>query len=581
MGGTELDIPLEIMTRHASAARPRRQPSWWPLAVILVLAAVIVGAAWGIGDREGQQRVMVTFTVLLVAGITALAWLVFLSPLSARGRVAALAIAAVVIGGMASLTRVRGVTGDFVPILEWRWAAEQPLAGPAPATVPDEPYQEPLAADTAVPPRAESLIPAPGELSIPEAGTPAAAERVPAPAVAPAADAAPSPLLAASFPQFLGPSRNGVITGVRLATDWSTRAPRPVWRQRVGPGWSGFAVQDGLAITQEQRGAEEALVAYDLATGAVRWVHGYPARYATVVAGEGPRATPAVAGDRVVAHGATGMLTAVDRRTGRRAWQRDLPREHQAPEPEWGRSSSPLVVDDRVIVNAGGPGGRSLVAHALATGELAWAGGGDRVGYASPVLVTLAGVPQVVAFNIASVTAHDPETGAVLWEHPWPGRQPNVSQPLPVGDDRLLVSSGYGVGSALLRIARDDSGALAPTVLWESPRLKAKFTNVVLHDGFVYGLDDGVLVCLDLETGERRWKSGRYGHGQVLLVEGLLLVQTEEGEVVLVDPQPERHVEVARFQALDGKTWNPPALAGRYLLVRNDREAAMYELPTR
>jgi outer membrane protein assembly factor BamB len=335
-----------------------------------------------------------------------------------------------------------------------------------------------------------------------------------------------------------------------------------------------------MAITQEQRGAEEAIVAYDLATGAVRWVHAYPARYATVVAGEGPRATPAVAGDRLVAHGATGVLTAVDRRTGRRAWQRDLPREHEAPEPEWGRSSSPLVLGDRVIVNAGGTGGRSLVAHALATGELAWAGGGDRVGYASPVLVTLAGVPQVVAFNIASVTAHEPETGAVLWEHPWPGRQPNVSQPLPVGDDRLLVSSGYGVGSALLRIRRDDDGALKPTVLWESPRLKAKFTNLVLHDGFVYGLDDGVLVCLDLETGERRWKSGRYGHGQVLLVEGVLLVQTEEGEVVLVDPQPERHVEVARFQALDGKTWNPPALAGRYLLVRNDREAAMYELPT-
>jgi outer membrane protein assembly factor BamB len=506
---------------------------------------------------------------------------VFLSPLSTRGRIVALAVAAVVVVGAASLVRVRGVTGDFVPILEWRWAADEPLAGPAPAPAAAAPAESRAPFEDAVPPRAESLIPAPGELSIPVAGTPAAAKPEPAPAVTRAAEAAPSPLLAASFPQFLGPSRNGVITGVRLATDWSNRGPRLVWRQRVGAGWSGFAVQDGMAITQEQRGAEEAIVAYDLATGAVRWVHAYPARYATVVAGEGPRATPAVAGDRLVAHGATGVLTAVDRRTGRRAWQRDLPREHEAPEPEWGRSSSPLVLGDRVIVNAGGTGGRSLVAHALATGELAWAGGGDRVGYASPVLVTLAGVPQVVAFNIASVTAHEPETGAVLWEHPWPGRQPNVSQPLPVGDDRLLVSSGYGVGSALLRIRRDDDGALKPTVLWESPRLKAKFTNLVLHDGFVYGLDDGVLVCLDLETGERRWKSGRYGHGQVLLVEGVLLVQTEEGEVVLVDPQPERHVEVARFQALDGKTWNPPALAGRYLLVRNDREAAMYELPVR
>jgi outer membrane protein assembly factor BamB len=137
---------------------------------------------------------------------------------------------------------------------------------------------------------------------------------------------------------------------------------------------------------------------------------------------------------------------------------------------------------------------------------------------------------------------------------------------------------GYGIGSKLYRV-QDGGGAWRAEVVWESPRLKSKFGNLIAHEGSVYGLDDGVLTCLDPATGERRWKGGRYGHGQLLLVGGLLLVQTEEGEVVLVEPSPEAHRELTRFAALEGKTWNPPALAGALLVVRNDREAAAYELP--
>jgi outer membrane protein assembly factor BamB len=183
-----------------------------------------------------------------------------------------------------------------------------------------------------------------------------------------------------------------------------------------------------------------------------------------------------------------------------------------------------------------------------------------------------------VVLNGASVSGHDPATGAVLWEHPFPREQPNVAMPLPLGADRLLVSVGYGGGSKLYRVG-ETGGELRATLEWESPRLKSKFANLVLHGGFLYGLDDGVLTCLDPASGERRWKSGRHGHGQLLLVAGLLLVQTEEGELVLVDPSPDAYRELTRFAALDGKTWNPPALAGALLLVRNDREAAAYELP--
>jgi outer membrane protein assembly factor BamB len=193
--------------------------------------------------------------------------------------------------------------------------------------------------------------------------------------------------------------------------------------------------------------------------------------------------------------------------------------------------------------------------------------------------VTLLGRPQVVIFNQGTIAGHDPATGRVLWEQAFPSEQPNVAQPLPLPGDRLLVSAGYGIGSKVFALASTEDGASAASLVWESPRLKSKFANLVRHEGFVYGLDDGVLTCLDPSSGERRWKGGRYGHGQILLVAGLLLVQTEEGEVVLVEATPDAHRELTRFAALDGKTWNPPVLVGSRLLVRNDREAALYELP--
>jgi outer membrane protein assembly factor BamB len=148
-----------------------------------------------------------------------------------------------------------------------------------------------------------------------------------------------------------------------------------------------------------------------------------------------------------------------------------------------------------------------------------------------------------------------------------------------VGDDRVLLSTGYGVGSKVLRVASSAGGALTAELMWETPRLKSKFANLALHDGMVYGLDDGVLVCLDPATGERRWKGGRYGHGNLLVVGDLLLVQTERGEMVLIEPSPDQHRELGTFLALPGKAWNPFALAGNRLLVRNDAEAALWELP--
>jgi outer membrane protein assembly factor BamB len=533
---------------HGHVARGAR---WWPAIGILLAGTLGLSWVWlSGGDQTRQERLFVTVPILLAMILMLAAWLAFFSRLPWPTRVRAAVIALAILTLAAGTLRVRGVTGDLFPILEWRWAA-RPQATLAPLPPPP-----------ADPPPASPAVASP--IAVPEG----------APADKPEPDLRPG-----QYPQYLGPDRNGVIPGIRLARDWTATPPRVLWRRAVGAGWSGFAVADGTAITQEQRGDQETVVAYDMADGSPKWSHGDAAHYESTVAGEGPRATPTISRGRVFTLGSTGLLNALDFKTGRSLWQRDVAADNNARQPDWGRSSSPLVVDDLVVVSVGGPDGRSLVAHNRDTGEPVWRAGDDVASYSSPQLATLAGVRQILILNQDTVASHDPKTGSVLWQHSWPRQQPSVAQPLLLGGDRVLFSAGYGIGSRLLHVTASSSGALQANLLWESPRLKAKFTNLVLHNGVVYGLDDGVLVAVDPADGERKWKSGRYGHGQVILAGNLLLIQTEEGEIVLVEPRPDAHKELARFSVFSRKTWNPPALVGRNLLVRTDVEAVCLELP--
>jgi len=501
---------------------------WWPAWVVLGLAAVALLWVRLQPGLTGQDRTVRSILVVIVTLLLLLVWWLVFSRARWWWRWGIpVGVGLLLYFVVPRLVTVRQVTGDLVPVLEWSW----------------ESRPDPTAPDAVTGPGAAISLPG-----------------------------------AADYPQFLGPGRNATLPGPALARDWEAQSPKEIWRRPVGAGWSGFAVRGDLAVTQEQHGDEERVVAYDLATGEIRWSHADEGRYDSTIAGVGPRATPTIDDGKVYTHGSLGRLNALDLETGEVLWSHDVPGELEAPDPQWGRSASPLVTDGLVIVTAGGDD-HLLAAYDAETGELVWTGGDDQVGYASPFVTTLDGERQIVLLNHASVTGHDPETGEVLWSYPWSAEQPNVAQPVPLEGDRLLVSSGYGVGAELLEIEHDEEGVLRPTRVWKSPRLKAKFTNVVVHEGHVYGLDDGVLVCLDPDTGERCWKRGRYGHGQVILVGDLLLVQTEKGDVALVEPNPDELRELARLPALDSKTWNSPTLAGRYLLVRNDREAAAYELP--
>jgi outer membrane protein assembly factor BamB len=276
--------------------------------------------------------------------------------------------------------------------------------------------------------------------------------------------------------------------------------------------------------------------------------------------------------------GATGILSAVNLITGEPRWSINVIDDQGGRLQEWGQSSSPLIYEDLVIVT-GGWGGPNLIAYDRVTGEFRWSADAGRPDYASPQLATIAGRDQIVILNADSVSGHDPADGTTLWSTPWPTGQPTVAQPLVMGN-LVLASSGYGRGAKLFGISRRGRRYEA-TTMWESPRLKAKFANFVQYEGFVYGLDDGVLTCIDPASGERRWKGGRYGHGQLLITRGHLVIQAEDGSVVLVEATPEEHRELHRVPVLDRKTWNQPVLVGEMLLVRNDREAVGLRLKLR
>ncbi len=524
-------------------SRLRRAVPW-----VLLGAGVAANAGIWLADGMSRQgKVLASLGASLLAGLLLLAWFLLGAGLSGRTRRLILAATLLSLLASAALFRIRGVTGDFVPILEPRWRPRERVAAP------------------------------PSQPSGLEA--PAVAKLVPkdsvAPSAAPVVRLPPRPRR--DYPQFLGPRRDATVPDVELARDWTARPPRLVWRQPIGLGWSAFAVAGDVAVTQEQRGAEELVTAYELLTGRLLWSYSDAVRYESVMAGDGPRAVPAIEDGRVFAIGSTGLLNALELATGRKLWSHDVVAESSGRVPDFGKASSPLVVGDVVIVSGGGTAGRSLLAYRKHDGALAWSAGDDAPAYSSPALVTLLGHPQVVAFNAGSIVAHDPATGQVVWQHAWPRGQPNVAQPLPIGDDLLLVSAGYGVGAKALRISRTGE-AWEARMAWESTRLKAKFANMFFVGGFVYGLDDGVLACLDPATGERKWRAGRYGHGQMILVGSTLLVSTEEGGLVLVDLGPDGLHERATFPALEAKTWNPPAFAAPYLLLRNDKEAALYEL---
>ena len=516
--------------------RKSKRIRWWPLALIVAVAGGIVAVTSQPDSLTHQQKYMRMGMTIAAALALFLVWTLFLSRMKWALRLGITGGVLALIGLAAATLKVEGVTGDLLPIVTWKWSQ--------------------LASE-----RVGDLVEASSGALASDSTSRALPEHF------------------SDYPQFLGPDRTAIVDGPLFEIDWETHPPRELWRQPIGPAWSGFAVKGFRAITQEQRGDEERVTCYDLLSGALLWAHGDSAHYSTVLGGEGPRATPSIDDRRVYTLGATGILNCLALETGKRIWQRNIQEDAAAKGLDWGYAGSPLVAGNLVIVNAGGTENTAMIAYRKTDGEMLWSNGSDPASYSTPVLATLAGVEQVLIFHQRGIASHDSQTGDVLWSFPVKHNRPHVAVPLIIDTNRVMISSGYGYGSVMLQVRATEAGDFTVEQEWKSIRLQSKFNNLIQKDGFVYGLHDGTFCCLDPATGKRLWKEGHFGHGQMILAnETQLLLTTESGGVKLIEPSPEKLRVLCQMHVFDEKMWNSPALAGDFLLLRNHKEAVCYRL---
>jgi outer membrane protein assembly factor BamB len=548
---------LAIFVWWAFFSRAPRTERWG--GILLIIA--VMGATPLILDESiatGMMGMLFFLYAIPVVSLALVVWAVSTRGMSGGPRRGWLVAAVVLACGIWALLRTDGITGDGASQFAWRWSttheerlltelvAKAKVAPPSPEI--SEPAAEPPPARTGGEPTVLPSI----------ASTPVAAET------------------ASDWPGFRGQQRDGVVRGVRIATEWSTSPPVELWRRAVGPGWSSFAVDGGRVYTQEQRGEEEVVACYRLTTGEPVWTHRDAARFWESNAGAGPRGTPTLSNGRVYVLGATGILNALDSYTGSVVWSRNAATDTGTEIPGWGFASSPLVVDDMVIVATSG----KLASYDANTGNPRWFGPSGGGSYSSPHLLTIDGVQQVVMLSGTGAASVAPADGKLLWQHEWRGTA--MLQPAVTEDGDILITSGDasgGLGTKRLHVTHAGDGWTVEE-RWTSRGLKPYFNDLVVHKGHAFGFDGRILSCIDLQNGDRKWKGGRYGHGQLVLLpeQDLLLVLSEEGELALVKATPAQFVEVARFPAIEGKTWNHPVLVRNLLLVRNGQEMAAFRL---
>jgi outer membrane protein assembly factor BamB len=528
IGGLVCGLPILLWWLFFSRAP---QVERWGAPVLMIVAAIATSRVIDKSIATGAMGFMFLGYVIPVLSLALVAAAVASRSLAGGPRRAMLLATILVACGAFASLRTEGITGEGRSQLAWRWARtpEQKLLAQAGSQL------------SALPP------------------TPAAAKTE------------------ANWPGFRGPGRDSIIPGIRIKTDWSSSPPVELWRRQIGPGWSSFAVRGDLLYTQEQRGEDEFVTCYNATTGNPVWAHRDATRFWESNAGAGPRATPTLHDGHVYTFGATGIVNALDAGDGTVLWSRNAASDTGAKVPGWGFASSPLVVGDIVIVAAAG----KLVAYDLGTGTPRWLGpdGGDS--YSSPHLLTIDGVAQILLMSALGATSVAPADGKLLWKYLWPSAT-RIMQPAVTADGDLLISAGDGMGGIGMRRIAVDHGPAGWTTeeRWTSAGLKPSFNDFVVHNGHVFGFDGGILACIDAKDGTRKWKGGRYGHGQLVLLrdQDLLLVVSEEGKLALVRAASDQFTEIAHFPALEGKTWNHPVLAGDRLLMRNGREMVAFRL---
>lgn len=502
----------------------------WPAIGILLLACLALIFVWNFRDVPRQEKNINSAVIGLVTLALLLIWWCLFSRVKWTLRIGGVVLVGICVGIGSQLFEITGVSGDLVPIIGFKSRSEQSVQ-----TSPVKAIQ-----------------------------------------IAPE-DMPPLDLIDISFTQFLGTDRDAHIKELSVTSDQINQIPKELWRQPIGDAWSGFVATEGFAYTQEQTEDHESVTCYAIHNGKIVWRHDYPALYKSVIAGSGPRATPALTDNYIVTMGSNGRLSCLDRSSGELKWSHSVIEDNKGNTPEWGFSPSPLIWNEQVIVPAGLKGQNGLRIYHLDSGELLKSYPYVPSSYSSPVVTSILNQEVILYFHDRGLAAFDPDSDQKLWDHPWGTHHPDVALPIALSENQIFISSGYGVGCALLQIESSESSGWSVEQHWKTMGMKAKFTNVVERDGYIYGLDDGMMACVDLKTGERTWKQGRYGHGQLLMLDNAILLLTERGDIVWLGINSTEHKELNRWHAIDGKTWNPPCLAWPYLLVRNNKESVCFK----
>lgn len=391
--------------------------------------------------------------------------------------------------------------------------------------------------------------------------------------------------LAADWPQFLGPHRNGMSDETGLLDAWPDQGLKLVFRVPGGVGMSGLSIQGGRVLTLAQNATHQQLICLDAKTGKQNWATDVAPAYTNPM-GNGPRSAPALTESQAFVLTGEGVLAAADLASGAVQWKVDVVGELGGKAAEYGMACSPLIHEDRVIVTAGCPDS-TVVAYDSKTGELVWSAGQDRTGYSSPALLEVAGETQLLVFSGTALLGIDPGAGKVLWRFPYETDYDcNIATPIQVGSD-VFISSGENHGSVLLSITKQGDGYQVAE-RWSSQGRQSVMRNEwqtsVLVNGRLYGFDNvgsagpiTHLTCIDAKSGERVWQELRFGKGNLIAADGKLLITTMDGEFVMVRATDDGFEEIGRQEVL-GMTRQAPALANGLVYLRDDRDIVCLDL---
>ncbi|HUY87292.1 MAG TPA: PQQ-binding-like beta-propeller repeat protein [Pirellulales bacterium] len=411
-----------------------------------------------------------------------------------------------------------------------------------------------------------------------------------------------------SWPGWRGPGGQGVAGKTQLPETWPEEAPSPFWRAALGTGWSSPVVAGGRVVITDRQDGTERTLAFDAETGELVWERTHPVDFdpheVGARHGNGPKSTPLVRDDRVYCLGIAGWLECLDLKDGSVIWQVNLPAQfgarqalrggrayvngtenvivpvgegQGAPVPLFGYTGSPTFVDDLLVCSVGGASGGTIMAFHAKTGEVAWKSLRENVSYSSPIVAEVAGKRQIVVMTGPHVVGLDPADGRPLWKHPFQ-IQYDESIGTPVAHGEFVLFTATSRPLTALRISREGDG-WRKQVAWENLELTSYLSSMLIHEGHVYGMNDGgEFACVRLADGKTVWVEGHHGYYCTPVLAGSrLLCLNERGQLLLVAASPEGYRELGQSKLTDGPTWTSPAVVGSRLYIRSDKELRAFD----